>query len=135
MKTWSGSLIKLRLKAAVVALIVATTTPAAATWHPFNWFYQEPNPYRVAVAPVKASWYQSGTRTANGEHFNPDGLTAAHRTLAFGTRVRVCRARCVIVRINDRGPFVAGRSLDLARGAAHAVGLSGVGTVTMEVLR
>jgi rare lipoprotein A len=80
-----------------------------------------------------ASWYFEGTHTANGERFRPDGLTAAHRTLPFGTRVRVTyRGRSVVVRINDRGPFIRGRCLDLSRGAARALGLDGVATVTIE---
>lgn len=84
-----------------------------------------------------ASWYGSGHRTANGEHFNPNGLTAAHRSLPFGTRVRVTCARTgrsVVVRINDRGPFIAGRAIDLSRGAARAIGLSGVGRVHLAIL-
>jgi rare lipoprotein A len=82
-----------------------------------------------------ASWYGSGHRTANGERFLPDGLTAAHRTLPFGTRVRVTYgARSVVVRINDRGPFIAGRAIDLSRGAARAIGLSGVGRVHLAIL-
>ncbi len=82
-----------------------------------------------------ASWYGSGHRTANGERFMPDGLTAAHRSLPFGTRVRVTYgARSVVVRINDRGPFIAGRAIDLSRGAARAIGLSGLGRVHLAVL-
>jgi rare lipoprotein A len=83
-----------------------------------------------------ASFYgaESGKRTANGETFHPGGMTAAHKTLPFGTRLRVCRTeRCVSVRINDRGPFIRGRHLDLAEGAARAIGLPGVGRV--EVTR
>lgn len=83
-----------------------------------------------------ASYYgaESGTRTASGETFHPQGMTAAHRTLPFGTRLRVCRGeRCVSVRVNDRGPFIRGRSLDLAQGAARVIGLPGVGRV--EVTR
>jgi rare lipoprotein A len=90
---------------------------------------------------VRASWYGGGeklsSRTASGEHFNRGGLTAAHRSLPFGTRVQVTNVatgRAVVVRINDRGPFVGGRSLDLARGAAQAIGLSSVGQVRMVVL-
>lgn len=82
-----------------------------------------------------ASYYgaESGERTANGERFNPGGMTAAHRSLPFGTKLRVCRGeRCAVVRVNDRGPFVAGRSLDLAQGAARVIGLPGVGRVTVE---
>jgi rare lipoprotein A len=86
-----------------------------------------------------ASYYKSGRLTANGERFNPRGLTAAHRTLRFGTRVRVTNlktGRSVVVRINDRGPFIRGRIIDLAYGAATAVGLhrSGVAKVSVVVL-
>jgi rare lipoprotein A len=87
-----------------------------------------------------ASYYGSGKFTASGEKFNPHGLTAAHRTLPFGTKVRVVNVRTgksVVVRINDRGPFIRGRIIDLAAGAARAVGLmrSGVGKVRLEVLK
>jgi len=69
-----------------------------------------------------ASYYKSGRRTANGERFNPNGYTAAHRSLKFGTKVRVTNlrnGRSVIVRINDRGPFIRGRIIDLTYGAAR----------------
>jgi rare lipoprotein A len=86
-----------------------------------------------------ASYYRHGKLTANGERFNPRGLTAAHRTLPFGTLVRVMNVRtgkAVVVRINDRGPFIRGRIIDLALGAAERVGLtrSGVARVTLSVL-
>ncbi len=86
-----------------------------------------------------ASYYKSGKRTANGERFNPNGYTAAHRSLKFGTKVRVTNlrtGRSVIVRINDRGPFIRGRIIDLSYGAAKAVGLqsSGVAKVRVAVL-
>lgn len=84
-----------------------------------------------------ASWYgaESGPRTASGERFDPAAMTAAHRTLPFGTLVRVCHTeRCVVVRINDRGPFVRGRDIDLAHGAARAIGIDGVGFVTLQVM-
>ena len=86
-----------------------------------------------------ASYYKSGRLTANGERFNPNGYTAAHRSLKFGTKVRVTNlrnGRSVIVRINDRGPFVRGRIIDLAYGAAMAVGLhnSGVAQVQVAIL-
>lgn len=74
--------------------------------------------------------------TANGERFNEHALTAAHKSLPFGTRLRVCRAgRCITVRINDRGPFVRGRQLDLTTGAARAIGFDGVGPVSCKVVR
>ena len=80
----------------------------------------------------------AGHRTASGERFNPGAMTAAHRTLPFGTRVRVTNShtgRSVIVRINDRGPFVKGRSIDLSSGAARAIGMGSTGNVSIEVLR
>ena len=89
-----------------------------------------------------ASWYGPGfhgRRTASGETFNSSGLTAAHRYLPFGTRVRVTNlrnGRSVVVRINDRGPFSGGRVIDLSRGAAAIIGVfqSGVAPVVLEVL-
>ena len=82
-----------------------------------------------------ATWYQDGKRTANGERFNPNGLTAAHRTLPFGTKLHLThKGRTAIVRINDRGPFVRGKNLDLARGAARALGCSGVCTVEYRIV-
>ncbi len=86
-----------------------------------------------------ASFYgnESGSRTASGQRFNQNALTAAHRSLPFGTKLRVIHGgRSVIVTINDRGPFVRGRVLDLSTGAARAIGLTGagVGRVTAEVV-
>lgn len=86
-----------------------------------------------------ASYYKHGRKTANGERFRPGGYTAAHRSLKFGTKVRVTNmrnGRSVVVRINDRGPFIRGRIIDLAYGAARAVGLhrSGVSRVSLKVL-
>jgi rare lipoprotein A (peptidoglycan hydrolase) len=86
-----------------------------------------------------ASWYASGSRTANGEAFNPDGITAAHKTLPFNTKVKVtnvANGQSVVVRINDRGPYVTGRCLDLARGAFSQIASLGTGaiTVTWEVV-
>jgi rare lipoprotein A len=76
-----------------------------------------------------------GSRTANGERFNTNAMTAAHRRLAFGTRVRVTHAgRTVEVRINDRGPFVRGRCIDLSWAAARALGIGGTGRVVVEAL-
>lgn len=88
----------------------------------------------------KASYYWHPQKTASGEPFRPDRLTAAHRTLPFGTRVRVTHTRnkrSVVVRINDRGPFKRGRVIDVSRGAARALGMlaEGVAPVRVEVLR
>lgn len=97
-------------------------------------------PIRVAN---RASWYGPnfyGRLTANGEVYTGRKMTAAHKTLPFGTRVRVTNrnnGRSVIVRINDRGPFVGGRAIDLSYAAARKLGMveSGVVPVTMEVVR
>ncbi|HEY9453288.1 MAG TPA: septal ring lytic transglycosylase RlpA family protein [Bradyrhizobium sp.] len=87
----------------------------------------------------KASFYgnESGSRTASGQRFNQNAMTAAHRSLPFGTKLRVThRGQSVVVTINDRGPFIKGRVLDLSKGAARAIGLTGagVGHVTAEVV-
>ena len=90
-----------------------------------------------------ASWYGGqfhGRKTANGERYNMNGLTAAHRSLPFGTKVRVTNqknGKSVVVRINDRGPYVGRRIIDLSRGAAQAVNMigSGVASVKLQVLK
>ncbi len=88
-----------------------------------------------------ASWYGprfQGKRTASGERFDTNELTAAHKTLPFGTRVRVrslADGKEVVVRINDRGPFIKGRIIDLSRAAAQAIGMLGVKQVEIERLR
>ena len=86
-----------------------------------------------------ASFYgnESGSKTASGQRFNQNAMTCAHRSLPFGTKLRVTHGgRSVVVTVNDRGPFVRGRVLDLSTGAARAVGLTGagVGRVTAEVI-
>src|SRR5215831_11285869 len=73
-----------------------------------------------------------GSITANGEHVNCAAMTAAHRTLPFGSRVKVCHNGCVVVRINDRGPFVAWMHIDLTPAAARAIGLHEVGRVSLS---
>jgi len=86
------------------------------------------------IASVYA--YKSG-RTANGEHTQSSALTAAHRTLPFGTKVRVTNrknGRSVVVRINDRGPFVRGRVIDLTPAGARTLGFSGLAPVALAVL-
>ena len=86
-----------------------------------------------------ASYYgkaHHGKRTASGERFNQNALTAAHRTLAFGTRVRVTNldnGRSVVVRINDRGPHTRGRLIDLSRAAAEKIGMIRSGTARVRV--
>lgn len=87
----------------------------------------------------KASWYKMGHTTASGERMNAAALAAAHRTLPFGTKVKVenlSNGRSVVVRINDRGPFVGGRVIDLTQGAAQKIGMinSGVAKVKVTVV-
>lgn len=97
---------------------------------------------RLKTITGAASWYGSkfhGRRTANGERYDMHKMTAAHKTLPFGTKVRVTNqnnGRSVTVRINDRGPFAGNRVIDLSRGAAQAVDMisQGVAPVRIEVL-
>lgn len=87
-----------------------------------------------------ASFYTEGQQTANGERFDPYAMTAAHRTLPFGTRLRVTNiatGRSVMVRVNDRGPYIKGRVVDVSYSAAMALGMvqSGVASVKLDVVR
>lgn len=102
-------------------LVVASCCPAAAECGLVSWYGRE-----------------SGRVTANGEPFDGMTMTAAHRTLPFGTRLRVTYAgRSVTVRVNDRGPYVRGRVLDLSRAAALRLGLvpAGVGRACFTIVR
>ncbi|WP_462381485.1 septal ring lytic transglycosylase RlpA family protein [Pseudomonas sp. Marseille-QA0892] len=91
------------------------------------------------TAVGQASWYgrnHHGKRTASGERFNQNSLTAAHRTLPFGTELRVTNLsndRSVIVRINDRGPYGRGRIIDVSRKAAEALGMVSTGTARVRL--
>jgi rare lipoprotein A len=90
-----------------------------------------------AQSGIASIYGYSGGRTASGERASPGGLTAAHRTLPFGTMVRVTNrssGRSVVVRINDRGPFVHGRIIDLTPAAARALGFSGLANVEVDVV-
>lgn len=81
----------------------------------------------------KASYYWEGQLTAQGKRFDPNGMTAAHKSLPFGTRLRVTYGgRSIVVTINDRGPYIKGRCLDLSLAAARAIGLTGVGVATVQ---
>jgi rare lipoprotein A len=88
----------------------------------------------------KASWYGPGFQgrlTANGERFNTNAFTAAHKTLPFGTKVKVTNnktGKSVVVRINDRGPYVHGRVIDLSKASARAIGMSGVADISLSRL-
>jgi rare lipoprotein A len=107
-----------------------STAPSArkSQGHGFDWFFANVKRPIVPCAGehVVATWYTTGSHTATGEVFNPHGHTAAHRFLPFGSRVTVINPRngqSITVVINDRGPFVKGVTLDLALGAARAIGM------------
>ncbi len=128
---------------ALVATLALPTVASANTSVTSNQ-PQLPSQNLISQSVGQASFYgnqpgEGGPLTANGERYNPSGYTAAHRSLPFGTKVRVTNARTgrsVVVRINDRGPFIGGRIIDLSVGAARAIGLTstGVGGVRLDVL-
>ena len=122
-------------KAATTAKTTAAPAPTKTTTTPTP----TPTPTPIATTPAAstcgASYYYTGTTTANGEAFNPDGLTAASKTLAFNTKVKVtnlANGQSVVVRINDRGPYVTGRCLDLARGAFSQIAALSTGVITVS---
>jgi rare lipoprotein A len=133
--------------AAFVAMIKAARKPPRPPRQPKPRLARTRTPDPPASASVSgggglrwvASWYGpgfAGRRTASGEVFNPSALTCAHKSLPFGTRLQVRNpdtGRSVWVRVNDRGPYAAGRQLDLSQGAAQAIGLSGVGQVIVRI--
>jgi rare lipoprotein A len=113
------SLVRFAAAAAATFILAAATVPAEAK-----------------SFSGTASWYQHGARTASGARFNPDGYTAAHRSLPFGTKLKVTNRRngkTVQVTVNDRGPFTGGRVLDVSRGAARVLGMVGSGTAPVSV--
>lgn len=113
----------------IVGLVAASLIASSAQAHSrgFAWFFSHAKPQgSCAGQHVVATYYVSGRRTASGQSFDPSGYTAAHRTLPFGSQVTVTNpenGRSVTVVINDRGPFTRGVTLDLARGAARAIGM------------
>ena len=159
-KSMAGTIIRSRTALAVVAatlLVGGTATGASAKsrYHRHHYSHQarhsSDTAWRDANASMgpfsaigrvfsgMASYYgnESGRKTASGQRFDQNALTCAHRSLPFGTKLRVTHGdRSVIVTVNDRGPFVRGRVLDLSTAAARAVGLTGagVGRVTAEVV-
>lgn len=115
-------MIKMRTKLMLVGLLAAAILLPLGTTN--------------AAQVGNASWYALRSTTASGERMNPNALTAAHRTLPFGTKVRVKNlhnGRSVVVRINDRGPFVGGRVIDLSKAAAAQIGMIGTGTAKVSV--
>jgi rare lipoprotein A len=129
---------------AILIIFALSLSPYGSNFSGSSTQYNPRTPKKtvVSVTEGKASFYADqfhGRRTANGETFNMDKLTAAHPFLPFGTRVRVTNLRNgkdVIVRINDRGPFVKGRIIDLSISAAKVIGIikSGTGRVKLEAL-
>ena len=111
-----------------LALACLVTSTAQAHSRGFAWFFAHSKPHGTCSGQhVVATFYSSGRRTASGQAFDSSGYTAAHRSLPFGSRVTVMNpenGRSATVVINDRGPFTRGVTLDLARGAARAIGMS-----------
>jgi rare lipoprotein A len=134
--------------ALLIVLQAAATAPATANVHArdgLSHFSRQHhfghNPHRTSVSTGAArtgvaSYYWEPQHLASGGWFNPNAMTAAHKTLPFGTRVRVTHlgnGRSVDVRINDRGPYVAGRVIDLSKAAAGAIGMSEQGTARIKL--
>ncbi|WP_081657319.1 septal ring lytic transglycosylase RlpA family protein [Pseudovibrio exalbescens] len=132
-RTWLSSTLKITVAVGALALVqpVSPTLASGAA-----------GTAKSAAASAqcgKASWYALTSRTASGEMANPNGMTAAHRTLPFGTMVKVTNLRngkSVQVRINDRGPFVKGRVIDVTKAAAAKIGFvnSGITSVKVEIV-
>lgn len=157
-KLLPGSVIRLRTALALIAAILLiggsiTEASAKSRHHRHHHHHASKAPasnWRDANASIGtqssgrsfagvASFYgnESGSKTASGQRFNQNAMTAAHKTLPFGTKLRVTHGgQSVVVTINDRGPFIKGRVLDLSTGAARAIGLTsrGVGHVTAEIV-
>lgn len=131
---------KVTLTMAVPRQPDTVSSASAEIPHPYGLHGPIPSETKKPSLTGLASYYGSGELTATGERFDPSGMTAAHRTLPFGTRVKVTRVDTgdsVVVRINDRGPFKKGRVIDLAKGAARKLGMMDVGLtdVRLEVLK
>jgi len=117
---------KLVLNIIFRTLAIAATISASVVINPIAAF--------AATGCGGASWYAAHSKTASGERMNASTLTAAHRSLAFGTRLRVTNkhnGKSVVVRVNDRGPFIRGRVLDLSRAAAQDIGMVSSGTANI----
>jgi rare lipoprotein A len=152
-KSTAGALTRSQAALALIAatLLVGASTEASARHHgrihhasseePSKSSWRDAN----AMAPAGtghsfsgvASFYgnESGSQTASGQRFNQNAMTCAHRSLPFGTKLRVTHGdHSVVVTVNDRGPFVRGRVLDLSTAAARALGIEGLGQVTAEIV-
>ncbi len=144
---YQKQLFSLSLVTILISIVIATSQagmPLSATNTQPNLFYSTAEAAQKTSKPFllaegKASYYANqfhGRKTANGETFNMHELTAAHPSLPFGTWVRVTNLRNgkdVIVRINDRGPFIKGRIIDLSKDAAKEIGLMNSGTVKVKL--
>jgi rare lipoprotein A len=151
----TASRMALALFAATVLIAGSATQASARRYHHYHHHFHHHHAgnggswrdANAAIAPSSgghsfsgmASFYgnESGSKTASGQRFNQNAMTCAHRSLPFGTKLRVTHGgRSVIVTVNDRGPFIRGRVLDLSTAAARAVGItsSGVGHVVAEVM-
>ncbi len=122
-------------RAAVLAVFISAATFATSAGAAAS--TRDKNPHKETCG--HASWYALTSKTASGERMNPKLLTAAHRSYKFGTMLRVVNkknGKSVIVRINDRGPFIRGRMIDISRAAADQIGLrsAGVGRVCTQVV-
>lgn len=95
-----------------------------------HWLRKHP-PRRTLIGPVTASWFNDAGATASGSHY---ALGVAHKTLAFGTRLRMCASRCATVTVEDRGPFIAGREFDLNYNAKTALGCSDLCSVRYRII-
>ena len=118
------------IKARAVLFVVALVTLLSSPAYLGDALAEGPS----GIASVYST--ESGSGTASGEKLNPGALTAAHRSLPFGTKVRVTNkknGRSVVVTINDRGPFIKGRIIDLTPAAAKVLGFSGLTQVTLNI--
>lgn len=116
--------------------VSATSAPRGATQSADRKHSHHPRDSDDMVGMASYYGKESGPQSASGAHINPNALTAAHRSLPFGTKVRVTNqsnGREVIVTINDRGPFVGGRVIDLSTGAADVIGIKGAGIARVKL--
>ena len=116
-------------------MIAATSIAASALFAPALVLTAQSKP-KLGLSCGGASWYALHSRTASGEMMNPAAMTAAHKTLPLGSRVKVTNLRngkAVVVRINDRGPYIKGRLIDLSRGAAKKLGFINAGHTRVQI--
>ena len=114
----------------------AQITPSLARPHPANEVFARATKADFGSALLGIASVYHDRMTASGEHMNPNAMTAAHKTLPFGSRVTVFNrrnGRSATVRINDRGPYVSGRVIDLSPGAARVLGVDGLAPVSLRV--